>query len=44
LNLNKTLYHFIWNGKIDRVKRDIIIKDLEEGGLKMIELESFIMP
>jgi len=42
LKLNKILYNFIWNGKTDRVKSDILIKDFE-GGLKMVELESFIL-
>ena len=26
-------FNFIWNGKIDKVKREILINDYDEGGL-----------
>ena len=39
--VNKELYSFIWNGK-DKVKRAALINDIEDGGLKMLDLESLI--
>ena len=36
--VNKELYHFIWNGS-DKVKRVAFINDLEDGGLKMLDIE-----
>ena len=32
----------MWEGKPDKIKRDIIFKDYSEGGLRMINLEKFI--
>ena len=39
--VNKELYHFIWNGS-DKVKRVAFINDLEDGGLKMLDIECTI--
>ena len=39
--VNKKLYSFIWKGK-DKVKRSALINDIEDGGLKMLDLESLI--
>ena len=39
--VNKELYSFIWKGK-DKVKRAALINDIEDGGLKMLDLESMI--
>ena len=39
--VNKELYSFIWKGK-DKVKRSALINDIEDGGLKMLNLESMI--
>ena len=33
--LNKTFFKFIWNSKTERIKRDILIKDKMDGGVKM---------
>ena len=33
------IYHFIW-GKRDKVKRNVFINQIEEGGLEMVDLES----
>ena len=41
LEVNKELYHFIWNGK-DKVKRVALINDIEDGGLKMLDIECMI--
>ena len=38
---NKELYSFIWKGK-DKIKRAALINDIEDGGLKMLDLESMI--
>ena len=35
------IYNFIWNGK-DKVKRCALISDIENGGLKMLDIESMI--
>ena len=33
--VNQLIYKFIWKGKIDKVKRDIMIQSYENGGLKV---------
>ena len=40
--INKILYKFLW-GKTEKVKRKIINNDFDNGGLKMIDLESQFM-
>jgi hypothetical protein len=40
--LNKTFYKFLWNGGPDRVKREVLCKNYHEGGLKMVEITTFI--
>ena len=47
INLFKNLtkhffFNFLWNSKIDRVKRDVITQDYDKGGIKMIDLRSYI--
>jgi len=39
--VNKEIHSFIWKGK-DMVKRSALINDIEDGGLKMLDLESMI--
>ena len=39
--LNTMFFNFIWNGKSDRIKRNTLIGDISQGGLKMIHLQSF---
>ena len=41
--LEQILYNFVWNSKIDKVKRETIIKDYHEGGIKMIDIEKLII-
>ena len=36
------IYDFIWNGKSEKVKRQMICKDITEGGLKMIDIDKYI--
>ena len=40
--LKKLMFKFIWNGT-ERIKRSVLIGSLEQGGLKMIDIECFIM-
>ena len=39
--VNKLFYKFIWNGKGDKIKRNILINDYSDGDLKMIDIQSF---
>ena len=39
--INKLFYNFLWNGKGNKIKRDIIINNYDNGGLKMLDIESF---
>lgn len=39
--VNSILYTFIWNGQ-DKVKRCALISDIDQGGLKMLDIESMI--
>ena len=40
--LNTLFYRFIWSGKNDKIKRNSLIGDYTDGGLKMIHLSSFM--
>ena len=40
-DINVMFYNFLWNGKGDKIKRNIMINDYSEGGLKMIDIASF---
>jgi hypothetical protein len=39
--INDMFYHFLWNGKGDKIKRKVMINEQGNGGLKMIDLCSF---
>jgi hypothetical protein len=39
--IQKTSYKFLWNGKRDKVKREILTISYEDGGLKMIDIKLF---
>ena len=39
--INKLFFHFLWNGKKDKIKRSIMINDYPKGVLKMIYIASF---
>ena len=39
--VNSIFYTFIWNGK-DKVKRCALISNIDNGGLKMLDIESMI--
>ena len=38
--VNKLFLSFPWNDKGDKIKRDIMINDYSNGGLKMLDIES----
>lgn len=40
--LQKHVCNFIWQSGTDRVRREILIKDYQQGGLKMAHLENYI--
>jgi hypothetical protein len=35
-------YSFVWHNKPDKIKRNTIIADYKDGGLKMLDIDSFI--
>ena len=39
--MNKVFFNFLWNGKGDKIKRNIMIGDYSQGGLRMIDIQSF---
>ena len=39
--IEQTCFHFIWNGKTEKIKRSTLCKNYEQGGLKMINIRSF---
>ena len=40
-DVNNLFFKFLWSDRGDKVKRDVIISDYSNGGLKMIDLKSF---
>ena len=41
-NINDILFKYVWNGGPDKIKRTKVVQNYEHGGLKMIEIRSFI--
>ena len=39
--INSLFYDFLWNGKGDKIKWEVMINDYAKGGLNMIDIESF---
>ena len=39
--IKKLIYNFIWHGN-DKIKRTALINNIEDGGLKMLDIESMI--
>ena len=39
--VNTLFFKFLWDGKGDKIKRDMMISDHEDGGLKMIDIRLF---
>ena len=40
--LNSSLFAFLWDNKPDKIKREYITQDYINGGLRMVNIESFI--
>lgn len=40
--IKKLMFNFLWDNKPDKISRDKIIQDYQHGGLKMLDVESFI--
>ena len=40
--INTLFFNFIWNNSRDRIKRKISIKDYKDGGLRMIDIFTFV--
>jgi hypothetical protein len=40
--LNSLAYNFVWSNKPNKIKRLTLIADYEQGGLKMLDINSFI--
>lgn len=41
-DINKSIYNFIWNGKPDKIKRNILKQNYENGGIKLTDIEAFL--
>ena len=41
--LNKDIFEFFWNAKCDKIKRAVVIQEYRKGGLKMLDINKFIM-
>ena len=39
--INNIFFNFLWDGKGEKINRDIMISDYEKGGLKMIDIKVF---
>ena len=39
--INNVFYDFLWSGRGDKIKRDVMISDYKNGGLRMINIKSF---
>ena len=41
-NLNSILFNYLWNSSNDKIKREVIIQQYADGGLKMVNLKAYI--
>ena len=41
-DLQTFLYNYLWNGGPDKIKRSVVIQNYDRGGLRMIDVDSFI--
>ena len=41
--LKDMCFTYLWNGKRDRIKRSTMIRDIQDGGLKMIDIDAFLL-
>ena len=40
--IEKFMYDVLWDSKPDKIKRSTLVKDYDQGGLRMIDIEKFI--
>ena len=40
--VNSLMYRFVWKGN-DKIKRNALINDIEDGELKMLDIQSMIL-
>ena len=40
--IEKIMYNFLWDGKPETIKRDILTENYDKGGLKLIDINMFI--
>ena len=36
------IWDFIWEGKVNQIKRDVCCLDIENGGMSMVNIDSYI--
>lgn len=41
-HIENIIYNFIWDAKPEKIKRETLIKEYEKGGLKMVDIKTFI--
>ena len=41
-NLNKMLFQFIWQNKPEKIKRELLLQDYTNGGIKMPDIQHVI--
>ena len=41
--IKKAMFEFLWNKKPDKIKRNLISKNYEDGGLKMLDIDKFLI-
>ena len=41
--LCKAMFEFLWNSKVDKVRRNVITQDYFSGSQKMVDINSFII-
>ena len=39
--IHQLLYNFRWDGRGDKIKRSVMLNEYKEGGLKMLDIQSF---
>jgi len=39
--IHQLLYNFLWDGRGDKIKRSVMLNRRKDGGLKMLDIQSF---
>ena len=40
--IKNIIYNYVWNGKRDMIKREVLAKSYNEGGLKMVNIDDYV--